>query len=212
MEILEIIKKTFKKLVIRSILTSVVLIGVAILLITNPEKVLSIAVIISGIVLIINAIIHIIVYMGQGPQIRATSSEFIIGVGEGALGVLFFVKQDNVISVFYILVGVWLLLEAVQKLQMVINLKDYVSNWALTTIVAIIDLMLGILVIAHPYDAGTSITQITGIILAVSEGFNLIESIYTLFKVKRIGKENIEVAEQPIEKETTESKENNNQE
>ena len=40
----------------------------------------------------------------------------------------------------------------------------------------------------HPYDAGTSVTQVTGIILIVSEAFNLIESIFTLFRVKKIGK------------------------
>ena len=71
---------------------------------------------------------------------------------------------------------------------MVINLKDYISNWALTIIVAIIDIFLGVIIITHPYDAGTSVTQVTGIILAISEIFNLVESFYTFLKVKKIGK------------------------
>ena len=189
MDIIETIKKTFKKLTVRSILLSVVLILVAILLITNPEKVLTIAVIVAGVGLIIDAITHIVVYMGHSPEIRAMSSEFLVGIIECVIGVLFIINQEKVISIFYILIGAWLIIEAVQKLQMALNLRDYVSNWALTIVVAIVDLVLGILVIAHPYDAGTSMTQVTGIILAVSETFNLIESIYTLLKVRKIGKE-----------------------
>lgn len=208
MEIIEIIKSTFKKLAIRSILVSIILIGLAVLLITNPEKVLTIAVIVAGVVMIVNGIMHIIVYMGQRAEIRATSSELIIGVAQCAIGVLFIIYQSKVISVFYILVGVWLLIESLQKFQMVLNLRDYISNWALTVVVAIIDLILGILVIAHPYDTGTSVTQITGIILAVSEGFNLIESIYTLFKVKKIGKEVKEVKKAIEEDEKSEEDSN----
>ena len=188
MELLETIKNTFKKLTVRSILISVVLIIVAFLLITNPEKVLTIAVIFAGIVLIVDSIIHIVVYMGQRPEIRAMSSEFLFGVLECILGIIFLVNQSKVINVFYILIGAWLIIEAIQKAQMAINLREYVSNWVLTILVAILDAFLGVLVITHPYDVGTSITQVTGIILAVSEGFNLIESIYTLIRVKKIGK------------------------
>lgn len=191
MEIIDVIKKTFKKLTVRSILVSIILIAVAVLLITNPEKVLTIAVIIAGIALIINSLIHIVVYFGQSPEIRAMSSEFLIGIVECVIGILFIANQAKVISFFYIIIGVWLILESIQKIQMAINLREYISNWALTIIVAILDLALGILVITHPYDAGTSVTQVTGIILAVSEGFNLIESVYTYFRVRKIGK-NIE--------------------
>ena len=193
MELIEVIKKTFKKLTVRSILVSIILIAVAVLLITNPEKVLTIAVIIAGIALIVNAIVHITVYMGQSPEIRAMSSEFLIGITECIAGIIFIVNQQKVISFFYIIIGIWLMIESIQKLQMAINLREYISNWALTIIVAILDLALGILVITHPYDAGTSVTQVTGIILAVSEGFNLIESIYTLFRVRKIEKKVEEV-------------------
>ncbi|MBR1540773.1 MAG: DUF308 domain-containing protein [Clostridia bacterium] len=193
MELIEVIKKTFKKLTVRSILVSVILIAVAVLLITNPEKVLTVAVIIAGIALIINAIVHIIVYMGQSPEIRAMSSEFLIGIIECVVGIIFIINQQKVISFFYIIIGIWLMIESIQKLQMAINLREFISNWALTIIVAILDLVLGILVIIHPYDAGTSVTQVTGIILAVSEGFNLMESIYTLFRVRKIEKKANEV-------------------
>lgn len=189
MELLDLIKNTFKKLTVRSILVSVILIAVAILLITNPEKVLTIAVIAVGIALIIDAIIHIVVYMGQRPEIRAMSSEFLVGVIECVLGIIFIVNKVKIISIFYIIIGIWLIVESIQKVQMAINLREYISNWALTIIVAVIDLCLGILVITHPYDAGTSVTQITGIILAVSEIFNLVESVYTLVRVRKIGKE-----------------------
>ena len=188
MELVEIIKKTFKKLAVRSILLSIILIVVAILLITNPEKVLALTVIVAGVALILDSIAHISVYLGQSPEIRAMSSDFIIGIAEIVTGILFIVNKTKVISIFYIIIGVWLIMEAIQKAQMVLNLKDYISHWAITIIVALVDLVLGILVITHPYDAGTSITQVTGIILLVSEGINLIESIYTLFRVKKIGK------------------------
>ena len=136
MEILETIKKTFNKLTIRSILISIILIAVGFLLITNPEKVLTIAVIVAGIALIVDAIIHILVYMGESPEIRTMSSEFLIGVIEFILGIIFIINQEKVISIFYILIGVWLIVESIQKIQMAINLKDYISNWALTIIVA----------------------------------------------------------------------------
>ena len=203
MEIIEVIKSTFKKLTFRSIVVSLILINVGILLIVNPETVLTVAVVFAGVALIVGSIIHIIVYMGQSPEIRAMSSEFVIGAIECIIGIVFIVNKTNVISFFYILIGAWLIVEAIQKAQMAINLKDYVSNWALTIVVAIIDALLGVLVITHPYDAGTSITQVTGIILVVCEGFNLIESIYTLIKVRKIGKEVKKIKEE-IQKEESE--------
>ena len=114
MEFLETIRKTFNKLAMRSILISITLIVIAFLLITNPEKVLTVAVIVSGIVLIIDAIMHIIVYVRECPELRVVSSDIYIGVIEGILGILFIINKSKIISVFYVLLGAWLIIEAIR--------------------------------------------------------------------------------------------------
>ena len=188
MEISEVLKQSFKKQTIRSILISLVLIILAIMIITNPDTVLNTVVIVAGAAILIDGIGHIVMYFQKSIEIRAMSFEFILGVAECALGVYFISNTAAVISVHYIIFGIWIVIESILKIQTAINLKGYVTNSTLAIIVSLIDLLLGIFVILHPYDISTSLVIVTGVTLLISEILNLGESIYTLIQIRKISK------------------------
>ena len=188
MEIMESLKKVFKKQTIRSIIISVVLILLAIMIITNPDTVLNTVVVVAGVAILIDGIAHIVMYFQKSVELRTLSLEFILGIAECVLGIYFIANTAAIISIHYIIFGIWIIVESILKIQTVINLREYLSSSVLTIIVSLIDLLLGIFVILHPYDVSTSVAIATGIVLLISEILNLGESIYTMIQIRKIEK------------------------
>ena len=71
-------------------------------------------------------------------------------------------------------------------MQMAINFKDIEgSNWVVILICSIITLLLGIFIIANPFPTVLAVTiSVLGIALAVYEIINIVESAYTMSKLK----------------------------
>ena len=84
--ILEFLKKYEKE----SIIISILLLLVAIFLIAKPGIALSTAVILFAVVFIVDGIINVVAYIMEEQQIRAFSSELIIGILLVILGLTVF--------------------------------------------------------------------------------------------------------------------------
>ena len=97
MEIMESLKKVFKKQTIRSIIISVVLILLAIMIITNPDTVLNTVVVVAGVAILIDGIAHIVMYFQKSVELRTLSLEFILGIAECVLGIYFIANTAAII-------------------------------------------------------------------------------------------------------------------
>lgn len=169
---------------IRSIIASLVLIVLGVAIITNPNAILSVLIKILGIGVIVDGIWHIIQFMDETSEQKALSIKLVQGLGEILLGIMAIIHSVWVISVLYIIIGLWIAMESILKIQMSILLKDVFTNRKIPLIVSIIGLLIGIFIIANPLIASEYINIMIGVTIIIAELPNLIESIYLEMKLK----------------------------
>lgn len=173
-----------KRFNIRSILVSVVLIALGIAIIANPNAVLSVVVKILAIGVILDGAWHIIEFIKQDYEERALSIKLVQGLGEIFIGIMAISYSSWVISIIYIIIGLWITMESILKIQMNVLLKDVFKNRLAPLLISIIGLLIGIFIIANPLIASEYINIMIGITMIIAELLNLIESIYLAIKLK----------------------------
>ena len=173
-----------RKFNIRSIITSVVLILLGIAIITNPNAILSIIVKIIGIGIVLDGFWHIFQFVNESWEEKAISIKLVQGLGEIFLGIMAIIHSVWVISVLYIIIGLWIAMESILKLQMCILLKNEIINKKIPLIISILGMIIGIFIIANPLIASKYINIMMGVTIIVAELPNLIESIYLAIKLK----------------------------
>ena len=179
--IIDYLKKYEKE----SIITSIVLIIVAIFLIVKPGIALSTAVTIFGIIFLLEGVFNIVSYVLEDAEVRAFSNELIMGILLMMLGAIILFNKTLFISIIPIMAGFWIIVKSIMKFQLAINLKSALAEkWGWILVSAIIMCIFGIVIIAHPFGAIFTMTRFIGIMLIITEVCDLIESIYILAKVK----------------------------
>ena len=183
-ENLPMIKEYIKKYNRSSIITSILMIIVAILLITKPIKTMEwIVVLISGII-IIDGIFDFIYYFRSDKETKLYSFGLVEGLLEILAGILIILNKDILIAFLPLILGIWIVLKNIIKIQLAINLKQISNSWYLLLILAILSLLLGILIILNPFGSIIAISLLSGIFLLMTEIVNLIENIYLMIKLK----------------------------
>ncbi len=179
--ILEFLKKYEKE----SIIISMLLIIVSIFLIVKPGIALSTAVTLFAIVFIFDGIINIVSYMMKNTEIRAFSNELIMGILLLILGLIIICNQTLFISILPIMVGMWIFIKSIVKIQLAINLKSAIADkWELLLVSSVLMCILGILIIVNPFEEIVTLTRFIGIMMLITEIIDVCESIYFLVKTK----------------------------
>lgn len=179
--ILDFLKKYERE----SILISALLIIVAIFLIAKPGIALSTVVTLFAIVFLVDGIINIIAYMMEDAEIRAFSNELMMGILLVILGFIILLNQPLFISILPIMIGIWIFIKSIMKFQLAINLKSAVAErWGLLLVSSILMAILGVLIIANPFEAIFTLTRFIGIMMLVAEVINICESVYFLQQTK----------------------------
>lgn len=173
-----------RKFNIRSIITSIVLMLLGVAIIVNPNAILSIIVKILGVGIILDGVWHIFQFTNETWEEKAISIKLVQGLGEIFLGIMAIIHSVWVISVLYIIIGLWISMESILKLQMCILLKNEIINKKIPLIISILGIIIGIFIIANPLIASKYINIMMGWTIIVAELPNLIESIYLAIKLK----------------------------
>jgi|GEM_PF-5394884 len=171
--------KDFLKSFERStIVGSLIMIAAGVLLIVWPVKMLNSIVMIIGVGLIVNAIAHLYFYFSEPPAMRAYSFALVTGFLSLMAGIILYVYRGKVTSVIPWIIGVWILVKGVMKVQMGVKATDFGERrggWVL--IGGLLNIALGVLMILYPFDAMVSMTMLAGWMLVLTEVFDLAESI-----------------------------------
>jgi len=173
-----------KKFNIRSIITSIVLILLGVAIIANPNAILSILIKILGAGVILDGIWHIFQFINETWEEKAISIKLVQGLGEIFLGIMAMLHSTWVISILYVIIGLWIAMESILKLQMCILLKNETINKKIPLIVSILGIIIGIFIIANPLIASKYVNVMIGITVIIAELPNLVESIYLAIKLK----------------------------
>lgn len=174
-----------KKYEKESIVTSILLMIVAIFLIAKPGIALSTAVTIFGIIFLIEGVLNIISYILEEQEMRMFSNELVIGILLTILGLIILFNKTMFISIIPIMIGIWIIIKSIMKFQLAINLKSALAErWGWILAGAILMCLFGIIIIANPFEAIFTMTRFLGIMVLVTEIFDIVESTYILLKVK----------------------------
>ena len=168
--------KNFEKY---SILISSLLIILGIFLLVNPMKSLEVAVIFFAAIMIVNGISSFISYFMLPNEERLFSLDLVTGIVTTLTGSLIYLYRMDLINVFPVILGIWIIVSNLIKMQLS-------SNWFLLLITQILMIILGVVLITNPFSSLIALTTLAGSFLIIAEVASLIESIYILVKLRNL--------------------------
>lgn len=183
------IKKYIKKCEMYSMIISILMIILSLFLIVKPIKSIETFILIFSIILLVNGVIGIITYFTIENEERLFSFDLLSGITNIIAGILVFIYRSSLIEVFPVMLGIYVIISSLLKMQISINLSTVPkSNWVLLVIMSILNMIIGVLLITNPFESIITITTLCGIFLLISEVISLIEEIYVLVKIKKVEK------------------------
>ena len=103
----------------------------------------------------------------------------VFGVAASALGVFLLFKPDTVVSVLPILVGIYVIVDAVVRLQSAFELRKMgYARWWSFLILAGLSAALGVLMMVNPFETVQLLVMAIGVILLVEGALSLISAVY----------------------------------
>lgn len=177
----EIVRKYEKN----SILASICMLILSCFLIFKPMESMVFIIYLFSIIVLVDGVIHISSYIKTDKELKVFSFEFTEGILEVVTSILMMIFSSYLVAIFPIVVGIWMILKSLMRFQMAINLKACEEDkWIFTLIFSIITFIFGIIIFLNPFETVITVTVLAGILLCINEIINIIESVYTLTKLK----------------------------
>lgn len=174
---MEYIQKILKKSGTVAIIESVVFAILGVILVANPETTVKIISYIIGATLILTGGYKIINYMKEKGKNDLYNYQLIYGVMAIVIGLISIIYSTTIVTIFRIIIGMWIIYSAVVRASSAIKLKAIKSNiWIYTLILAIAMLACGLYVVLNE---GTVIVTI-GILMIVYAVMDIIENVIFL--------------------------------
>lgn len=174
----------FKKYMKSSVFVSILLVILSLFLIFKPAYVIDFTMIFLGMIVIINGFIHTVSYFSTQKEFRGYSFELIEGILCMIVGLLFILVPNKISSFLSIILGLWIIVESLFKIQLAFNIKTKDNkDWLVLVIISIITIIIGLVMILNPFSSIITITSFAGIVLLISETINLVEAFLLLRKI-----------------------------
>ena len=170
-------KKFLKKSGWTDIIVSLIFIIFGIMLISRPEAIVSVISILLGAIFIVMGVLKIIDYYSNGKQ-----DNYLIAVATVMIliGIIVMFCADIILSVFRILIAIWIIYSGIMNLQTAIVWKDYKSRlWLITLLLAIVTIIVGVYILVNT----GAILQTIGIAILIYGLVDIIESFIFIKKV-----------------------------
>ena len=182
--------KMLKELKWEAILTGVLYILLGIVALVVPEtmqKTLGYGI---GIVLIVAGLISIICYLLRDAKENYYHNEFVFGLVGMVLGAAVLYKVEVIISLIPFILGILVLFSGCSKLQDAIDLKRLgYGSWIGMLVVAVINIILGIVLICNPFQAAIVLFRVLGVGLIISGVSDCFSTIYFARKFHKFNQE-----------------------
>lgn len=181
------IKDYIKKYEGCSIIVSILMICLSLFLMFKPLESLEVFTVIFAIIILLSGLGYLISYFTISKESRLFSIDLLLGLVTIISGIMLLVYKKDVINVFPIILGIWIIISNLFKLQLSINLSLFLDNAYLgLVLIAILMIVFGLLLIINPFASFMTITVTAGTLLLITEVINLIESIYVIIKLNKV--------------------------
>lgn len=181
------IKDYIKKYESCSIIVSILMICLSLFLMFKPLESLEVFTVIFAIIILLSGLGYLISYFTISKESRLFSIDLLLGLVTIISGIMLLVYKKDVINVFPIILGIWIIISNLFKLQLSINLSLFLDNTYLgLVLITILMIAFGLLLIINPFASFMTITVTAGTLLLITEVINLIESIYVIIKLNKV--------------------------
>lgn len=181
------IKDYIKKYEGCSIIVSILMICLSLFLMFKPLESLEVFTVIFAIIILLSGLGYLISYFTISKVSRLFSIDLLLGLVTIISGIMLLVYKNDVINVFPIILGIWIIISNLFKLQLSINLSLFLDNAYLgLVLITILMIAFGLLLIINPFASFMTITVTAGTLLLITEVINLIESIYVIIKLNKV--------------------------
>ena len=182
--------KMLKELKWEAILTGVLYILLGIVALLIPETMQKTLGYLIGIVLIVAGAVSMICYLLRDARDNYYHNEFVFGLVGIVLGVAVLYKVEVIISLIPFILGILVLFSGCSKLQDAIDLKRLsYGSWVGMLVVAVINIILGIVLICNPFQAAVLLFRVLGVGLILSGASDCFSTIYFARKFRRFKQE-----------------------
>ena len=182
--------KMLKELKWEAILTGVLYILLGIVALVIPETMQKTLGYLIGIVLIIAGLISMVCYLLRDAREYYYHNEFVFGLVGIVVGAAVLYKVEVIISLIPFILGILVLFSGCSKLQDAIDLKRLsYGSWVGMLVVAVINIILGIVLICNPFKAAVLLFRVLGVGLILSGASDCFSTIYFARKFRRFKQE-----------------------
>lgn len=179
-------KKLLKQIKWDAILISVLYIALGIVCVVIPETMVKTIGYLIGALLIIAGAVSMICYLLREAHQNYYRNDFVYGLVSIAIGIIVLYKVDWLIELVPLILGVLVLASGCSKLQDVIDMKrmEY-GNWVLMLILAVANVIFGVVVIFNPFETALLLFQLVGAGLIFSGATDCFTIIFFAKKIRK---------------------------
>ena len=144
--------ESLSKLKQRSIMTSIVIVAVAILLLICPERYIDTIINLAGYVLLIIAVVIMLEFSSS----KRSLSDFIllgIGLALAILGTVILVSHSDILPVLSWLFGLLLIVEGINGMHYTLRYARRAgrSGWQVLIVLSVVLLVIGLIIVINPW-------------------------------------------------------------
>jgi len=158
-----------------NLVSSVVLFILGIVLLFIPGSIITTILRIFGGVIIALGVISII----NSTKGKATNAELVYGILMTILGLVFLSNPEVIAGIIPFILGVWIVINSLFKLQVVANLKKTSTDYVKPLVLNIITLIIGIILMFNPFKGAEAVIMIIGIFMIVYSLLDFLNYFFT---------------------------------
>jgi len=178
-----------KRIYRASIVTSIFIFLFGLILILNSEAFIKSISAIIGIILLIIGILPVVMFFRYRNSYMSTAG-LIPGIFSIVCGLMLLLNEDMLLVLIPIFIGVWMIINGINKFRFAFELKDQNENsWIITFIFSILVIICGGYLIVDPIRGAKLVGQTLGIIICIYAILDIIACILIKVKYKEIEKE-----------------------
>ena len=182
-------KRLLKQMKWETLLSSSLYIVLGVVALVIPDTMVKTLGYLIGILLIVAGAVSMICYLLREASQNYYRNDFGYGLVGIAVGILFLYKVEWIISLVPVILGILVVASGCRKLQDVIDMKRLgYGNWVTVLILAAVNVVLGVALIANSLDAALLFLQLVGAGLI----FSGVTDIATCFYLAKMAKGHVD--------------------
>ncbi|WP_243255301.1 HdeD family acid-resistance protein [Lawsonibacter faecis] len=139
-----------------------------------------------GLLLLIYGIITIISFFVHDSRLGTFRFELILGIVAAAAGLLFLIKPEFVKSVIPVVLGIYIIIDALLNLKRSLELHSLqYGRWWVILVLSLVSVALGVLILFRPGMTADVLIMVIGGVFV----YNGLSDLWSIFKISRITKE-----------------------